>query len=412
MNTLIDIQNNLLKYNSQEIIIILDDKYEPWFSGTSVANVLEYARTNRAIADHVDSSDKQQFINLKKFVKNIESNAQPKAVYINYSGLFSLILSSQMPKAKEFKHWVTSEVLPSIIKTGSYTASTDELKIISKLKLENKLLKHTVKVLKHNQAKTKYPKGGRVYVNRPANAPNKRLKKVGFTENMNDRLSTYGTSEPDNMDVLFSLEVDNPKAVEKCLKAVLTPYIYRDGREYYDCSTNKIKKLMENCNKMINGEFVCVDCDKKINTVEGFVNHSIEHNDSLDEKLYLSFDHDQIGGSTEEDFETQILEAEHKFLLTSFVHNDLFEHLKEVHQRGGHSPLLNREDQQVLCFSDPDAVDNIHGKLFLLNTKNHLFQKALDKNIEMKGGSDIITDSFTLKQQRIENLETVQMLNS
>ena len=95
MNSLIDIQNNLLKYNDNEIIIILDDKYEPWFSSSSVATVLEYARPNRAITDHVDSSDKIQCKFLRKFLKTVPSNFQPNAIYINYSGLFSLIFKSK-----------------------------------------------------------------------------------------------------------------------------------------------------------------------------------------------------------------------------------------------------------------------------------------------------------------------------
>lgn len=93
--------------------IELDGK--PYFVGKDVAEVLGYSDTNKAVAMHCDDEDK------KLNDKSSPSFGQRGATLINESGLYSLILSSKLPKAKEFKHWVTSEVLPAIRKTGSYT---------------------------------------------------------------------------------------------------------------------------------------------------------------------------------------------------------------------------------------------------------------------------------------------------
>ncbi|MCC7667883.1 hypothetical protein CRI87_12395 [Liquorilactobacillus satsumensis] len=87
---------------------------EPWFVGKDVAEVLGYSNTRKALIDHVDSEDKNS-VTIRDGIKG-----NPNKSVINESGLYSLILSSKLPEAKEFKHWVTSEVLPSIRKHGTY----------------------------------------------------------------------------------------------------------------------------------------------------------------------------------------------------------------------------------------------------------------------------------------------------
>ena len=94
---------------------------EPYFVGKDVAEILKYNNPNEAISDHIDEEDKLN----SKTLSSCELNLGQRGGWlINESGLYSLILSSKLPKAKEFKHWVTSEVLPSIRKHGAYM--TDE----------------------------------------------------------------------------------------------------------------------------------------------------------------------------------------------------------------------------------------------------------------------------------------------
>lgn len=89
---------------------------EPWFVGKDVAEVLGYSNTRKVIQDHVDEEDKMDGVTIRDAI-----GREQNVVAINESGLYSLIMSSKLPSAKEFKRWVTHEVLPSIRKTGSYS---------------------------------------------------------------------------------------------------------------------------------------------------------------------------------------------------------------------------------------------------------------------------------------------------
>ena len=85
------------------------------FVGKDVAQALGYAKPENAIATHVDVDDKTTTL-----IQGTGSNYKSKVIIINESGLYSLILSSKLPQAKAFKHWVTAEVLPQIRRTGGY----------------------------------------------------------------------------------------------------------------------------------------------------------------------------------------------------------------------------------------------------------------------------------------------------
>ena len=112
-----------------QLRFIKTDDDEIYFVGKDVAEILGYKDTDQAIRDHVDEEDKKTYpVKMTGQVRNV--------VIINESGLYSLILSSKLPKAKEFKRWVTSEVLPSIRKTGSYSVAPKK-KSIAEILLED-----------------------------------------------------------------------------------------------------------------------------------------------------------------------------------------------------------------------------------------------------------------------------------
>lgn len=100
---------------------------EPWFVGKDVAEALGYSDTDKAIRNHVDAED--------KLTRQFGGSGQNRNMtIINESGLYSLILSSKLPTAKDFKRWVTKEVIPSIRKTGGYQMpSTPEQRIAAAL---------------------------------------------------------------------------------------------------------------------------------------------------------------------------------------------------------------------------------------------------------------------------------------
>lgn len=118
--------NELQIFNSEEFgdIRTVTIENEPWFVGKDVAEILGYERGTKAVVDHVDAEDRKMLDGEAQSYFGIELG-QRGGWLINESGLYGLILSSKLPSAKRFKHWVTSEVLPSIRKHGVY--AVDEL---------------------------------------------------------------------------------------------------------------------------------------------------------------------------------------------------------------------------------------------------------------------------------------------
>lgn len=122
-------------------VVMIDDA--PWFVGKDVAEMLGYSNASKAIADHVDDEDKLNN-------ESLSSLGQRGGWIINESGLYSLVLSSKLPTAKQFKRWVTNEVLPSVRKHGAYmTAET-----ITKSLQDPKNLIALLETLKAEQEKT------------------------------------------------------------------------------------------------------------------------------------------------------------------------------------------------------------------------------------------------------------------
>lgn len=122
---------------------------EPWFVGKDVAKALGYENPSKAIRDHVEEEDKK--VGVQNVTPYISDNLGRKQypTFINESGVYSLIFGSKLPSAKKFKHWVTSEVLPTLRKTGKYEIPKDPM---SALKLMFEAQTQTnEKVEKHDQ---------------------------------------------------------------------------------------------------------------------------------------------------------------------------------------------------------------------------------------------------------------------
>ncbi len=102
------------KFDRNTVRVVVDNLGEPWFVAVDVCEALDVRNVSQAVG-RLDDDERSMF--------NI--GRQGDAVIINESGLYSLILGSRKPEAKKFKKWVTSEVLPSIRKTGSYSVSTN-----------------------------------------------------------------------------------------------------------------------------------------------------------------------------------------------------------------------------------------------------------------------------------------------
>lgn len=115
--------NNLQIFRNEQFgeVRAIEINGEPWLVGKDVATILGYSKPLNALATHVDEDD-----SLKQGLIDSLGRKQDTIV-INESGLYSLILGSKLPQAKQFKKWVTAEVLPSIRKHGGYIKDQEKL---------------------------------------------------------------------------------------------------------------------------------------------------------------------------------------------------------------------------------------------------------------------------------------------
>ena len=120
--------------------VMVDDT--PYFVGKDVAAILGYSNPQKALRDHVDDDDKT--VN-ESFTVN-----GTNGILINESGLYSLILSSKLPNAKKFKHWVTSEVLPSIRHNGGYAPNLEELITKTAAAVVSEVIKQVIPIIMKN----------------------------------------------------------------------------------------------------------------------------------------------------------------------------------------------------------------------------------------------------------------------
>ncbi len=147
--------NNILQFNNKEFgeLIVIEKDGEFFFLGKEVAEKLGYSNTRDALARHVDIVDRADV--------GIHDGRQMRSMTaINESGLYSLILSSKLPSAKRFKHWVTKEVLPSIRKNGGYFAGQEKLtneEILAKAMLvANNVIEEKNQKIKELEPKANY----------------------------------------------------------------------------------------------------------------------------------------------------------------------------------------------------------------------------------------------------------------
>lgn len=137
--------NNLQIFNNEEFgeirVVVINN--EPWFAGKDVARALGYGEgksLNNAVANHVNTKD-------KGVTEMMTPGGKQNVIIINKSGVYALILGSKLPSAKRFKHWVTSEVLPSIHETGHYEIPKKERPKRNKLSSVNMMVKNITDVL-------------------------------------------------------------------------------------------------------------------------------------------------------------------------------------------------------------------------------------------------------------------------
>ena len=147
--------SSLITFENMEFgkLTVMEKDGEFFFIGKEVAEKLGYANTRDALVRHVDTDDKADVV-------FHDGRQRRNMVSINESGLYSLILSSKLPQAKDFKRWITTEVLPSIRKNGGYIKNQENMSneeiLANAVLLANHLIAEKEKIIEELEPKAKY----------------------------------------------------------------------------------------------------------------------------------------------------------------------------------------------------------------------------------------------------------------
>jgi predicted GIY-YIG superfamily endonuclease len=174
---------------------------------------------------------------------NFEMQQQPDSIYINESGLYTLLITSKNIKAKKFIKWITNDVLPKLRQNNIFSPDeniTKLLKKINELETKNKLLQNDLKL-------EKFPEGAMVYVIEDTDFNGEIYYRIGKTDNMNKRISIHNTHSIHNKKVVHYVELLCPLQLETCIRSMLYKYRFKNKKDYFKCKLNKIIKAFDKC---------------------------------------------------------------------------------------------------------------------------------------------------------------------
>ena len=195
-------------------------------------------------------SDKIQFQDIHH---NYNITKHPNTVYINETGLYSLLIKSNKPAAKKFTAWITGEVLPSIRKFGYYKMKVkyekDKTNLLQQI---NSLTKQT-KIMESDLKVDKYPEGALVYIidysDEDKTLPG--IYRLGITDNMKNRKQSYDTHTLHKKQIVHYEIINDPIRLEKCIRSMLYKYRYKNKKDFFVCPLAIIKKAFSSCNTML-----------------------------------------------------------------------------------------------------------------------------------------------------------------
>lgn len=193
-----------------DIYIYLDEKQIPWFAAKEVASAVGYADPDDAIRKHVDNLDQIERTNC-----NISTNLPPKSIFINKSGLYSLMLNSKTLTALRFQKWVTSELLPSLRQKRNFGIVQQILYAANAANNEN------------------FSPIGYVYMATNDLLIEKKRYKIGTTHCLNQKMETLNDSSPYEWRMVFAYETNDRFNVVKLVHLeFLERHIVRDFFEF------------------------------------------------------------------------------------------------------------------------------------------------------------------------------------
>ena len=260
---IVQIYDNLIKLNNNEVIVLFDKSKNIWLSLSQILKALEY-NTHRdemkSINKIVSTDDISTYLEIfntnttKNKIK--QKNIQPHMKMISEGGLYLLLNKSNKPLAVELKNQLYTKVLPSIRKTGQYKLNTIEhnkIKLLTKrLKLKSKeKYIHNKTIKQYNNLSGK----GFIYVLKIKvlnNGVEKQCYKLGYTKNLNKRLQTYKTGNPD-VELVYQDNVKcNKKQLEQCvLNLNILKRLSSKNEIICDKTLEEIRNEINDCKKII-----------------------------------------------------------------------------------------------------------------------------------------------------------------
>lgn len=253
-------------FENNKVSIVVDKNNDTWFKAKDVAVILEYENTTQAIVKNVDEEDRKSLNDLGNLSQRLPTHNERITIYINESGLYSLILSSRKSEAKKFKKWVTSEVLPAIRKQGEYKLKKElettkreleeeyQTKLMLKEK-ENQDLKDKVSLVNNmvvergNLMRTQI-----FYIATSNKYCMENIFKIGGVEHKNlikSRFHTYNTERPktDSFYYAATFLCHDYRLVENFISSYLSNFKLPNKKELFRINFND---LLEVTTKVVN----------------------------------------------------------------------------------------------------------------------------------------------------------------
>lgn len=245
MNTILDLINNIIIYNKDNVSFVIDIKGVIWFKFNDIAKIIKLKRPTDSLY-LIEKEDKSNLKNVK-VIKKIKEHSD--TVYVTETGLYSFLIKSSMPIAKQFQLWLTKDVLPTLRKNGIYELNAKLKEKVKNLKKKIDLLTKQRDQLLKNQKPKEYPDGMYIYaLKSPANELYPEMFKIGITDSLNKRISTYNSIATNRLDYAYIKKLkSNSKEIDNCIKAMLYQYRYRSNKEHFVCSLDKIKTAVNAC---------------------------------------------------------------------------------------------------------------------------------------------------------------------
>jgi prophage antirepressor-like protein len=242
MSFFIDIFNNLLKYNKQEVFIVVDKYNEIWFKLKDIVKLLGYNDHSRTVSRiNINNNNKIHYNKIKLLPSMaVPHNFQPSTIFIDEPGLYKLLSNSKKDIAIKFRDELFSNILPSIRKTGVYNVSKNDKEKI-------KILNEEITLLKNNQRNVIYPEGKAIYIIKQTKN-NKKYYKIGYTKDLNKRLKVYNTGNANKLLYSYYCLISDEN-IDGCVKKYMKNKEFIKNKEYYVTNIKDIINVINNCDK-------------------------------------------------------------------------------------------------------------------------------------------------------------------